>query len=68
MKAEPPIPGCVESVPDISMDINAHYSIPRFWDKVVLGRPLTDAAIARYMRQGRYGRAQLKAPVRQIQL
>jgi hypothetical protein len=36
------------------MDPDAHYAQPRFWDRLVAGRPLTDAAIARYQRQGRY--------------
>ena len=44
------------------MDLDAHYAQPRFWDKTVVGRPLTDAAIARYERQGRYGRSHLRIP------
>jgi hypothetical protein len=44
------------------MDPDAHYSIPRFWEKVALGRPLSDATIARYQRRGWYARGQFKAP------
>jgi hypothetical protein len=36
------------------MDLDAHYAQPRFWDKTVVGRPLTDRRIAFYERQGRY--------------
>jgi hypothetical protein len=56
------IKGCREEVPTISMDPDAHYSIPRFWEKVALGRPLSDATIARYQRRGWYARGQFKAP------
>ena len=62
----PPTParveGCREDVPTVSMNPDAHYSLPRYWDKTILGRPLTDAAIERYRRRGWYGRAVLKAP------
>ena len=61
MKPEPRVEGCAESLPGVCMSDRAHYSIPRFWDKTILGRPLSDATIARYQRAGRYGR-QFKAP------
>jgi len=55
MNPTPPrVEGCRESLPGISMDVNAHYSIPRFYDKIILGRVLTDAAVERYRRRGRY--------------
>jgi hypothetical protein len=60
MKPEARVEGCAESLPGVCMNDRAHYSIPRFWDKTMLGRPLTDATIARYMRQGRYGRCRLR--------
>jgi hypothetical protein len=59
MKARLEIPGrvngCREGVPGVCMDPYAHYAQPRIWDKLVAARPLTDVAIARYQRQGRYG-------------
>jgi hypothetical protein len=55
------VEGCRESVPGVWMDPHAHYAQPRFWDKLIAGRPLTDVAITSYLRQGRYGRAQIRA-------
>jgi hypothetical protein len=63
MRTEARVEGCREEVPAISMDPDAHYSIPRFWEKVALGRPLSDARIAAYIRAGRYGRT-LRLPER----
>lgn len=64
MKPEPSkrVEGCAESLPGVCMSDRAHYAQPRFWDKIILGRPLSDEAIARYQRAGKYGRAVLKAP------
>jgi hypothetical protein len=62
LKPTPPrVEGCAESLPGISMSVDAHYSIPRWWEKLPLGRVLTDRRIAFYQRRGRYGR-QLKVP------
>jgi hypothetical protein len=61
MDARPEIPGrlagCREGVSGVCMDPHAHYAQPRFWDKLIAARPLTDAAIARYALQGRYHQA-----------
>ena len=62
MKTEPRIPGCYEDLPRVCMDVNAHFARARFWDKVILGRALSDLRIEFYMRQGRYARGQFKAP------
>jgi hypothetical protein len=60
MKPEPRVEGCIESLPGISLDVDAHFAQLRFWDKVALGRPFTDAAIERYRPRGWYARGQFK--------
>jgi hypothetical protein len=40
----------IERVPTVSMNPDAHYARSRWWDRIMAGRPLTDAAIARYQR------------------
>jgi hypothetical protein len=62
MTTEPRIPGCAETLPGISMDPDAHCARPRSWDKIIFGRPLTDARIVAYIRAGKYDRAQIKVP------
>ena len=49
-----PSEAIIEAVPTVSMDPDAHFAQPRFWEKTILGRPLTNAVIARYQRQDRY--------------
>jgi hypothetical protein len=44
------------------MDPDAHCARPRSWDKIIFGRPLTDARIVAYIRAGKYDRAQIKVP------
>jgi hypothetical protein len=61
LKTEPRIPGCVESLPGVCMDPEVGYAQVGWWERLFVRRPLTDAAISRYQRAGRYGRAVLKA-------
>jgi hypothetical protein len=58
----PKVEGVYEDVPRICMDPDVHYAQPRWYYKLIQSRPLSDAAITRYMRQGRYARGQFKAP------
>jgi hypothetical protein len=44
------------------MDPGVGYAQVGWWDRLFVRRPLTDPAISRYQRAGRYGRAGLKAP------
>jgi hypothetical protein len=37
------VEGCREDVPDICMNNRAQHAQPRFWDKIILGRPLPEA-------------------------
>jgi len=53
MKPEPRVEGCFEDTPHVSMDRFANYVQPR-WDSISVTSPLTDAAIRRYQRRGRY--------------
>jgi hypothetical protein len=61
MRTEHRVEGCAESLPAVCMDEHALYAQPR-WFKIIVTRPLTDAAIERYRRRGWYGRAQIKTP------
>jgi hypothetical protein len=61
MKPEPRVEGCFEDVPRVSMSRDAHYIVPH-WETFTATRVLTDAAIERYQRQGRYGRGLLRTP------
>jgi hypothetical protein len=42
------------------MDVNAHYSQPRWWKRPSLLGPLTDRRIAAYARRGYYQRRGLR--------
>ncbi len=53
-------PEVIERVPGVCMDPRAHFPAPRHWELPILG-PLTNAKIARYERQGYYGRKSFKA-------
>jgi hypothetical protein len=54
MKPEARVEGCLEDTPRVAMSEDALYSIPRFWEKAILGRRLSNAAISRYEQLGSY--------------
>ena len=60
MSKLPRVVGCFERVPSISMDSEANYALPRHG--FLPSRELTDAKIARYWREGRYGRSHKPPP------
>ena len=45
----------MKRLPGVSMDVKAHYSIPRWWKQLGVRGPLTDRRIAFFQWQGRYG-------------
>jgi hypothetical protein len=47
MKTELRVEGCIESLPGVCMDPEVGYAQVGWWDRLVVRRPLTDAAISR---------------------